>query len=590
MKKIYALAVLTVLAVVLALAAGVVFSTGWAVQALQDRVAKTLGRSLTVRGGASLDIAPELALRFDTVDLANAEGLDGAFITAEAIRVPVTLSDLLQHRLGQNLTLVAPQIGLEINEKGDAAWLMNGAGPQDAVPAHITITGGTLRYYDHRNDQHFEVRDAELAADITAEGAITLNGSAVLAGRAVTLDAYVKSLSRVAGDGAPVELSLQAPMLQASYSGRLSTASALSLAGTASLAGPSLRDVAQWAGIILPGSTGFGAFSVTGQVDGNGRDITLHNAKLSLDALTAEGRVGLVMGGERPQVLADLGVDQVDIGNYLSPLASATSGWSDQPLSFADLRNVDARLALNTNGLSYGALSAGKSTVQLSLTAGRLDGVITSDDTMGGTARVDVQADGTGSAPLLSLHVEGQKLDGLQLTSALAGAGFLSGPLSLSLNVSGYGPSTAAIVSTLKGTAKISAGTASLAGIDLKAIAAAVTQRIVEGWQRQPAAATALNALSAEFDVADGIATAKSLTLQSPDVVLKGSGTVDLLRQAIDLSVVPTLGAAAFAVPVIVKGPWASPRIYPDVPDILLKPEEGFARLKALGLPQSTAN
>ncbi len=300
--------------------------------------------------------------------------------------------------------------------------------------------------------------------------------------------------------------------------------------------------------------------------------------------------MGLVLGGERPQILADLGVDRLDIGSYLTPLGSIASGWSEQPLNYTDLRNVDARLALNTNGLSYGALSAGKSTVQLSLTAGQLDGVITSDDTMGGTARADVQADGAGSAPLFSLHVEGQKLDGLQLTSALAGTGFLSGPLSLSLNVSGYGPSIAAIVSTLKGTAKISAETASLAGIDLKAIAAAVTQRIVEGWQRQPQAATALNALSAEFDIADGIATAKDLSLQAPDVSLKGAGTIDLLRQAIDLSVIPTLGTAAFAVPVIAKGPWASPRIYPDVPDILGKPAEGFARLKAMGLPPSTGN
>jgi AsmA protein len=590
MKKIYALAALTVIAVVLALGAGVIFSTGWAVQALQERAAKTLGRNLTVRGGASLDIAADLALRFNTVDLANSEGLDGAFITAEAIRVPMTLSDLLQHRLGQNFTLVAPQIGLEINEKGDAAWAFTGPGEQTAAPARFTITGGTLRYYDHRNDQHFELRDAELAADITAEGAVTLNGSAVLAGRAVTLDAYVKSLPRVALDGAPVELSLQSPLLQASYSGRLSTASTLSLAGTASFAGPSLRDAMQWAGIILPGSTGFGAFSLSGQVDGSGRDISLHDAKLSLDALTAEGRVGLVISGERPQILADLGVDRLDIGSYLPPLASSAPGWSEQPLNYADLRNLDARLALNTNGLTYGALSAGKSTAQLSLTAGRLDGVITSEDTMGGTARLDVQADGTGTAPLLSLHVEGQKLDGLQLTSALAGAGFLAGPLSLSLNVSGYGPSTAAIVSTLKGTAKVSADAASLAGIDLKAIAAAVTQRIVEGWQRLPEATTTLNALSAEFEIADGIATAKAISLQSPEVSLKGSGSIDLLRQAIDLAVVPSLGAAAFAVPVIVKGPWASPRIYPDVPDILLKPEEGFARLKAMGLPQSTAN
>ena len=39
----------------------------------------------------------------------------------------------------------------------------------------------------------------------------------------------------------------------------------------------------------------------------------------------------------------------------------------------------------------------------------------------------------------------------------------------------------------------------------------------------------------------------------------------------------------ALPVPVVIKGPWAKPRIYPDIKDILLNPVAAFDSLKAMG-------
>jgi AsmA protein len=36
-------------------------------------------------------------------------------------------------------------------------------------------------------------------------------------------------------------------------------------------------------------------------------------------------------------------------------------------------------------------------------------------------------------------------------------------------------------------------------------------------------------------------------------------------------------------VPIVVKGRWDAPRIYPDIPQILENPEAGFARLREAG-------
>jgi AsmA protein len=590
MKKIYALAGLTVLSVILALLAGIVFATGWAAKALQERAAVQLGRGLTIAGGVSVEFAPRLALRFDTVELGNGQGLEGAFATAEAVRVPLTLAELTSRRLGQNLILVNPQVSFEISDRGDVSWSLPDTAPANPGPVAFTVTGGTFRYYDHRNDQHLEMKDADLAIAVSATGEITVTGSAVMAGRSATLNLYVKSLARIAAGGSPAELSLQSPLLEASFSGRLGTGGSLNLVGTASLSGPSLRAAAQWAGLPLPGSRGLGPFTLSGEVESEARDITLRQAAMTVDSLAAQGSLGLLLGGERPQLLADIGLDRLDLATYVDAPDAGVAGWSEAPLDYGSLRAVDARLSVNLNSLSLGPFATGKATLQATLAAGRLGAIVTSGEAMGGEARIDFEADGSGGHPVFSLHVEGHKLDAMALTAAALGTGLAQGPADLSLNVSGYGPSTAAIVSTLKGSARLSLASATLLGVDVKGLLAAVTQKVLQGWQRQPQQATAVTALAAGFDIADGIATTRDLALTAGDVAVTGTGTVDLLRQAVDLSRATRIGRAALPVPVIVKGPWADPRLYPDVPDILMKPEEGFARLRAMGLPQGGGN
>ncbi|MGE3874913.1 MAG: AsmA family protein, partial [Parvibaculaceae bacterium] len=83
----------------------------------------------------------------------------------------------------------------------------------------------------------------------------------------------------------------------------------------------------------------------------------------------------------------------------------------------------------------------------------------------------------------------------------------------------------------------------------------------------------------------------------SPALTFTGKGEVDLLRQAIDLKVDPQLAVAGadaatpqlakFPVAIQVKGPWAAPRIYPDMPGILEDPASAYAALKKLGLGSS---
>ena len=84
--------------------------------------------------------------------------------------------------------------------------------------------------------------------------------------------------------------------------------------------------------------------------------------------------------------------------------------------------------------------------------------------------------------------------------------------------------------------------------------------------------------------MADGIATFRALNVEMPQLSFTVSGSVDLLRRAADLKSTATSGETPLLpVPIVIKGRWDAPRIYPDVPQILENPEGGFARLKDPG-------
>ena len=83
----------------LALLAGVwfVLSPGWAVAMIADRVSAGLGRDFSASGGAHLEFSP-LAIRLDGVSISNPADPDSAFIAALALRIPVSLGQLLLRR------------------------------------------------------------------------------------------------------------------------------------------------------------------------------------------------------------------------------------------------------------------------------------------------------------------------------------------------------------------------------------------------------------------------------------------------------------------------------------------------------------
>ena len=121
-----------------------------------------------------------------------------------------------------------------------------------------------------------------------------------------------------------------------------------------------------------------------------------------------------------------------------------------------------------------------------------------------------------------------------------------------------------------------------------------LTASTLSGWQESEEKATDLSQLSASFKIDKGQAQTTDLNLVGPLVKMTGAGTIDLGTKQIGFRVEPKLvmttegqgritDPVGLGIPVMISGPWGSPRIYPEMQGILDNPDAAYAKLKEMG-------
>ena len=162
------------------------------------------------------------------------------------------------------------------------------------------------------------------------------------------------------------------------------------------------------------------------------------------------------------------------------------------------------------------------------------------------------------------------------------------------ISVRSPGNSQRAIMANLSGTAFAVFQDGAIKGLNVAQMIRSLTASTLSGWQESKEQATDLTQLSASFKIDKGQAQTTDLNLVGPLVKMTGVGTIDLDTKQIGFRVEPKLvmttegqGRAAdpvgLGIPVMIEGPWAEPRIYPDMQGILDNPDAAYAKLKEMG-------
>lgn len=528
--------------------------------AIGDRVERATGYRMTLSGTTRIGLWRGFTVTLHGVALQGPDHDAGATqLTIDSVTATVPLARVLspERRLSL-LTISRPVLRVPLQrERGKAA------------PASTAIATDTMRWSVDRVDvidgtvvlsdpaARFEQRIDGVAIDtrMGADRRIDISGRARLANQPLTFTASaVATATGQQRQPTPISLALDAPGL---LSRRLTATAEVRLNG------------AMLTINALSGSLGAEAFNGWASADLAGKPFV----KLDLDfqRLTAD------MPGLQP-----------------SGRDGEGRAWSEDALNLSGLNYADAQVRLTAADLAIGAARFAPASIDATLASGALKLQARHLGVYGGDAEGECVLDASGPAPALSIRADLQNVRALPMLTALADFDRLDGRMQAKIAVRAGGQNLRAMVASAGGTGFAIIQNGEIVGLNVAKMVRSLTSGTLSGWQDGKAETTDLTQLSASFRIDNGRAATNDLALAGPLIRMTGAGTLDLADATMAFRVEPKLvltiegqGSAAapvgLGVPVVIKGPWAAPLIYPEISGMLDNPDAAYAQLRQLG-------
>ncbi len=560
---------LAAILVVVALLLVIGIPSGFLTSAIQERVARETGYRLTVAGSTRIGLWPSLHVTLNDVTLEpgdhDTKNRDATSrLTIGRIQADMTLAslwsghpditELMIDRPVLNVPLLRQRRAVPASSRTSPST--HEAGSDAPTIERIKVTDATIVFSNAHDRVESRIEGLNADAVTGADRKIAVTGNARAGGHPLTFDvkatAPAPPLER---QNIPVALTLDAPgVLQAPLTARAE----VRLNGSVVMING------------LTGALGDGAFNGWASVDLASKPL----AKLDLDF-------------QRLNVAATT-------APAASPESQASQPWSNTSFDITGLNYVDAQMKISAAELNIGEAHFAPVAIDATLDGGLLKGGITNLGAYGGQANGELDIDAAGADPAYTLRSDLAGVRALPLLRSAAGFDKLDGKLQAKIAVRSTGRSQQAIMSNLNGTVFAVFQDGAIRGLNVAQMIRSLASNVLSGWQESREQTTDLSQLSASFSIAQGQATTSDLNLVGPLVKMTGTGTVDLGQQSLAFRVEPKLvmttegqGRAAdpvgFGIPVVIDGPWAQPRIYPDVAGILDNPDAAYAKLKEMG-------
>lgn len=539
--------------------------SGFLTSTIQERVERETGYHLTVAGSTKVGLWPSLNITMSNVTLKRLGDRDaGGHLTVGSIQADITLASLWSgHPEITELVINHPDISVPLHRERRPAAKTT-ASPPDASSGNtsnaptigrVIVNDGVVRFFNTHDRVENRIAGISARATIGADRQLSLKGNARAGDHPLTFDVKASlpnpPLER---QNIPVELSLEARGL---LRAPLSSKAEVRINGTVVMING------------VSGAIGDGAFDGWASVD----------------------------FATKPLVKLDLDFRRLDFATataQAAPQGAAASAWSNDPIDLAGLNYVDAQLRLSVAELSVGSAHFAPVALEASLASGQLKGTISNLGAYGGQASGTIDVDVSLDVPVYAVRGDLTGVLALPLLSSVASFDKLEGKLNAKIDVRSNGQSQQAIMSNLTGTVVANFQDGAIRGLNVAQMIRQLASSTLSGWQENREQTTDLSQLSASFRIDKGQAVTTDLNLVGPLVKMTGGGTIDLGAQTLALRVEPKLvmttegqgrssDPVAFGIPVAINGPWAAPRIYPDVAGILDNPDAAYAKLKELG-------
>lgn len=439
-----------------------------------------------------------------------------------------------------------------------------------------------------------------------------LNGSLGWNGETIRYDSQLGLAEALAGTPIPASFSADARPLAINLSGSFNPAK-ISLNGSRlSVKSSSSRALLQWLGNEVTSGTPDVPIDLKTRLSFDQSRTSLTDLALTMGQSKGTGSIIVATAG-KPNIDANIAFEKLDVtpfmgdgqaqgrtGNQASTAKKASKGWDQSPIDFSGLDAIDANIAFATQSLIARDIVTGPVQIKAKLQNGNL---VTSLDNLtlyGGRGTGGVSVNGRAQPANIEANFALQNLQMQNFLRDTTSLGSLSGTGGVTIALKTTGHSQAELVSNLNGTSNLDIRDGQIRGINIPQMLRSLKGNILEGWASSEAQSTDFSALTASFNITNGIARNDDLTMASPLLRMTGAGFIDLPQQHIDYKVTPKLisklkgqggplDANGVPIPIIIKGKLDKPRIYPDIPGILQNPQAILQSLNNLGGPGKAA-
>jgi AsmA protein len=550
-------ATLAAVIVMIALLLVVGVPSGFLTSAIQERVERETGYKLSINGASRIGLWPSLNVTMKDVTLIDPKDREVTNrLTAASIEADVTLASVWSGKPEiTELVIVRPVLNLPLHRERarDAATskqAFTGGGAFSIE--HIIVTGGTVVLSNIRDRVESKIDGINADVLISSDRKMRVTGNARTGEHPVKFDVKATMPAPpVERQNIPTEFTLDAPgLLPAALSGKAEAR----LNGTVLMING------------LSGMYGDGAFNGWASVD----------------------------FASKPQVKLDLDFQRLDIALAKSAPASPKAPWSNATIDLSGLNYVDGSARISAAQLNLGDTLLAPAAIEATLASGAMKLRVANLGAYGGQANVDMTIDASAAVPAFALQTDLVGVRALPLLQSAADFDKLDGKMQAKIAVRSVGNSQRAIMSNMSGTVFTLFQDGQIRGLNVAQMIRSLTMSTQSGWQENKEQATDLSQLSASFKIDKGQATTYDLNLIGPLVKVTGVGTIDLGTKQIGFRVEPKLvlttegqgrtnEPVGFGIPVIIDGPWAEPRMYPEMNGILDNPEQAYAKLREMG-------
>ncbi|MEQ7156171.1 AsmA family protein [Brevundimonas aurifodinae] len=510
-------------------------------------------------------------------------------VTAERIEASVRLRTLLAGRIEMPLLAITrPRAVLIVTEDGRRSWDLNPDRPDDGEGLKLPPIN-RLIIEDGRLSLDEQGRDITLEAQLTAreatgategETGFLLTGDGTIEGSPLTLRIEGGPFINIRRDRPyAFKATVEGARSQLIADGSITRPFDLGqFQATLSLRGQDLNDLYNLTRIALPNTP---PYRLAGTLTRDDRIWTFADFDGRVGASDLSGDVR-VEGGERLNVRADLRSRRLDLDDLIAILGGSTrtndagtetttvsSGGApgrllpDASLQVDRLRTMDGQLTYRAVSVKANDLDVRQVRLGAVLEAGILDldpvSFAFNRGELNGTARINATRDRPYSA--IDFRLAGYPLESIiparngvaPLTGRALGRARLEGP---GASIHDFAAASRGSISLVVPQGQMRTAFAELLGVN----ASAGLLRLLRGDESQ----STIRCGVADFDVANGVARARTLVIDTDVVLASGSGTINLGTEQMDLKIDgeskrPRL--LRLWTPILIRGPLTGPSV-----------------------------